>query len=66
MAAQHAISQRISTGVSGELAASISSAQSTTSPEQLKKTAAATENFVAKENLAWRNNNKSCAPRVMI
>ncbi|SIN97067.1 hypothetical protein [Halodesulfovibrio marinisediminis] len=62
MAAQQAISHKISTGVSGELAASVSNAQSTTSPEQLKKIAAATANFVAKENLALRNSNKDLAP----
>ena len=62
MAAQQAMSHKISIGVRGELAASVSNAQSTTSPEQLKKIAAATANFVAIENLALRNSNKNHPP----
>jgi len=56
------MSHTISIGVSGELAASIKSAQSTASPEKLKKIAAATANFVAMENLALRKNNKRLSP----
>ena len=50
MAAQHAISHTISTGVSGELAASVNNAQRTSIPEKLKKIVATTANFEASEN----------------
>lgn len=66
MAAQQAISHKMSIGVRGELAASVSNAQSTTNPEQLKKIAAATANFVAIENLALRNSNKNYPPYVFV
>lgn len=53
----------MSTGVSGELAASVSKAQSTTNPEKQKKIVAAAANLVAIENLALQKICKKLPPK---